>query len=85
MAPNRTQMLNALRAHDFAVYEAALYLDGHPDDKDALEYWKDQAQKARKLRRDYEECFGPLTIYNGPNEDRWTYIGSPWPWEREAN
>ena len=85
MTQNRTQLVNLLRAHDFAVYEAALYLDGHPDSKDALEYWQKEAQTAKELRREYEKCFGPLTLYSGQNNERWAYVQSPWPWEREAN
>ena len=81
---DRHAMLNMLRAEDFVVYEAALYLNCHPCDKEALEYFKCHRDTAAKLRQEYEAAFGPLTI-NAVNCDDWSWINHPWPWEKEAN
>ena len=77
-------MLNMLRAEDFVVYEAALYLNLYPHDRQALEYFKCHRDKAAKLRAEYEGMFGPLSI-NSVTCDSWTWTNCPWPWEKEAN
>ena len=81
---DKNTLLQALRAEDFVVYEAALYLNTHPKDRSALEYFKEHKICAEKLRREYEAIYGPLTI-NAVNGDSWSWINSPWPWEKEAN
>ena len=81
---DRHALLNTLRAEDFVVYEAALYLNTHPCDKAALEYFKEHRDLAAKLRAEYESQYGPLTM-NAVCGDSWSWIDCPWPWEKEAN
>ena len=35
---DRRKLMRQIQVFSFAVYEAALYLDSHPDDKRAMEY-----------------------------------------------
>ena len=81
---DRHALLNTLRAEDFVVYETALYLNTHPCDKAALEYYKEHLECAAKLRAEYESQYGPLTM-NAVCGDSWSWIDCPWPWEKEAN
>lgn len=81
---DRHTVLNTLRAEDFVVYEAALYLNTHPCDKAALEYFKEHRDHATRLRAEYESQYGPLTM-NAVQGDSWSWINGPWPWEKEAN
>ena len=37
---DRQKALWKLQYMDFAIHETVLYLDGHPDNKKALEYYK---------------------------------------------
>ena len=37
--PNKQQMLNWIDMVSFTLYETALYLDTHPTDKEALEFY----------------------------------------------
>lgn len=64
----------------FALDEITLYLDTHPKDKQAMEYY----QYIRKANQDavsaYEQSYGPLMI-NQVNSNAWTWINNPWPWE----
>lgn len=80
----RHALLTALQAEDFVVLEAALYLNTHPNDSAALEFFKEHKAKAASLREEFESIYGPLTI-NAVKGDIWSWISSPWPWEKEAN
>ncbi|MCI8270335.1 MAG: spore coat protein CotJB [Lachnospiraceae bacterium] len=64
----------------FALDEITLYLDTHPGDKQAMEYY----QYIRKANQDavasYEQSYGPL-MSNQVNVDTWSWINNPWPWE----
>lgn len=64
----------------FALDEITLYLDTHPADNQAMEYY----QYIRKANQDavsaYEQSYGPLLI-NQVNSSTWTWTSNPWPWE----
>ena len=82
---DRSTLLRRLQAEDFALYEVALYLDGHPRNRRALCYYEEHKKIAAMLREEYEKRFGPLTIYRNQNEENWDWTEGPWPWEKEAN
>lgn len=79
------ELLKEIQAEDFAVYEAALYLDAHPHCEKALAYYREHKCAVEKLKEKYTELYGPLTIYNGADCDSWQWVNGPWPWEKEAN
>lgn len=82
---SKTALLQEIRSEDFAVYEAALYLNGHPRCREALAYYKLHRDIAAELKAQYEALYGPLTIYGNYDENCWRWVDSPWPWEKEAN
>ena len=82
---SRCALLKEIQAEDFAVYEAALYLNGHPTCQEALAYYCQHKREAALLREQYEQNFGPLTIYGNNNSGCWHWVDGPWPWEKEAN
>ena len=85
MALDRAALLKKIQAMDFALYEAVLYLDGHPNNKKALEYYREHRDSLRTLREEYNRRFGPLTIYDNYDNDSWQWVDKPWPWEKEGN
>ena len=38
-----------------------------------------------RLKKSYEEDFGPLSAYNSIYSDEFDWLENPWPWEKEAN
>lgn len=64
----------------FALDDAVLYLDSHPTDREAINYF----QYARKLNQEavkaYEASYGPL-MADHVTGDCWNWIDNPWPWE----
>lgn len=77
---NREAMLKRVQVLDFALYEAHLFLDTHPADKAAQEYFKKHMELAQAAQKEFEAQFGPLRAgnYDGGN---WDWVSDPWPWE----
>lgn len=80
----KDKLLEQIQIADFVIIETALFLDGHPSDKKALEHYN----KYRRIKKDavteYESKYGPLTIY-GNEFDCWKWVDEPWPWEMGVN
>ena len=80
----RKNLLDVLRAIDFALYETVLYLDAYPTSKEALSHYNTLLEDRKAVNEEYRKKFGPLTVYeNGGGE--WKWIDGPWPWEPDAN
>lgn len=73
---DRDKMLRALSAADFAAWEMHLYLDTHPDDREALEIYEEYKEKAAQCRAVFEERFGALSGAGGCE-----WVRDPWPWQ----
>lgn len=82
---DKHQLMCDIRAYSFAVLEAALYLDTHPCSTCALEYYEKYNSLLMDAKAEYEETYGPLTIFGGSHSDCWSWVQSPEPWKYEAN
>lgn len=71
-------------AASFAVDDIALYLNTHPTDQRALEYYEYYRDMRKQAVQEYTMYFGPLTDDNVMVDDRWTWVDRPWPWEGEC-
>lgn len=75
-------LLNRIRQYDFALKELNLYLDTHPNCRRALALFS----KYKKLRddavREYNANYGPITPDQNNDDQHWSWIDDPWPWER---
>ena len=72
----RREMMNQIRAYDFAITELGLYLDTHPDDQKALCLHRKYAKEVKELKDKYQKVYGPLTIYYPCN--KWRWLEEPW-------
>ena len=80
---NKSELMKTLSQAEFAVIETALFLDSHPEDKKALSYYNSMIEERDKLRAQYVQLYGPLTIYDNNDNSNWAWIKGPWPWELE--
>lgn len=76
----REKMLKKVQQHTFALIEANLFLDTHPDSKQALSYYKKHQAMYSQAAAEYESKYGPLIAGAGSSET-WDWVGGPWPWE----
>ena len=59
----------------FAINDYNLYLDVHPEDQNILSKYKACTEKFRKLTKEYEEKYGPLSIDAGNYKTfKWIYL-----------
>lgn len=78
----REELLNKLNAYAFAAYDWNLYLDTHPEDKEAIAMFHRMSGKARELKTEFEARFEPLTAEASANTEYWNWLDDPWPWEK---
>ena len=80
---NRRQLLNHINEVSFAVDEVKLYLDTHPCDTEAMEYFRDMSARRNSAMKEYAAAYGPLTIDTAADScaERWNWVNEPWPWQ----
>ena len=60
----RRELINEIKALDFAIIELGLYLDTHPEDSRAIQMHNDYSRKVKALKDEYQKNYGPLSIFN---------------------
>ena len=80
----REKLMKQLQMYDFAVIEAGLFLDTHPNDKEALNYFNKVRKLAENAREDYEKKYGPNLMTSTEGRTNWEWALKPGPWEVEA-
>ena len=80
----REKNLKRVQMFDFILDELNLYLDTHPNDKSALDYFAQYQYLHNEAVNQYEAKFGPLRAEDSMNETYFDWIKGPWPWESEA-
>lgn len=75
------QLLRNISVVDFTMIDLALFLDTHPEDRKALEYFSHYAQIKRKMCAEFSKRFYPLTLAEADCDKSWTWGEAPLPWE----
>ncbi len=81
---NKDELMKQIQEAGFALYDLGLFLDSHPENQMALDYFTDVQKEYSRLQSDYEMMYGPLTAFDTNTEHGWTWISDPWPWELEG-
>ncbi|MEE1279373.1 MAG: spore coat protein CotJB [Oscillospiraceae bacterium] len=84
MMNDRQKMLKRVQMFDFILDELNLYLDTHPTDQNALDYFAQYQYLKNDAANQYEARFGPLRAEDFVGSDKFTWIKGPWPWESEV-
>ena len=79
----RQVLMKRIQMCEFALIEAGLFLDSHPDDQQALKYYSKHQQLLDQAKAEYVKQFGALepTVMEG--DTRWNWVDDPWPWDLE--
>ena len=80
MCQNENPLLQKVYETGFALDEATLYLDTHPEDSQAMEYYQYVKRASQSAVSAYEQTYGPLMI-NQVEANTWTWVNDPCPWE----
>jgi spore coat protein JB len=81
---NREQMLNDIGIVGFVLIDLSLYLDTHPDDKKALEYFNHYSRIRNQMVRDFSREYYPLLKEFSECNNEWRWGMAPMPWEGEC-
>lgn len=79
---NENELLFKIMKYIFYAVELNLYLDNHPECKEAREDYYTISSNLNCLIKDYEKAYGPLLSFGfsySENQKKWTE--TPWPWE----
>lgn len=80
--PSRKQLLSIITLTGFAALDSGMYLDTHPDDREALCYFHENMHRYNEAMAEYAKSFGPLTLSHAThNREYWDWVNQPWPWE----
>jgi len=79
----RENLLRKIQICDFALNDAALFLDINPGDEMALNYYKNYLNMRAELVSAYTKRFGPLSRSDYDGGSRWSWVENPWPWHNE--
>ncbi|MCL2565244.1 MAG: spore coat protein CotJB [Defluviitaleaceae bacterium] len=83
---NKYDIEKELYTLDFLALDLHLYLNTHPNDREALAEYNKVAALAAQARKKYEEHFGPLHSFRCPaGEHEWNWLSEYSPWEKEFN
>lgn len=79
---DKENLLRKIQALSFAKVETELYLDTHPEVRQALEYYRNILSELDEAMTEYQNKYGPL-FAEGTVGDRWTWVEGKWPWQLE--
>lgn len=79
----REELMKLINEASFAVDDVKLYLDTHPCDEDAMDYFQKYSRMRNEALKEYAENYGPLTVDTVicSDPEKWNWINEPWPWQ----
>ena len=81
MTQDQHQLLKYISQVSFALVDTVLFLDTHPCDQKALDYYHMVKEQRKKAVDEYSQKYGPLLNDQVECGDYWTWVETPWPWE----
>ncbi len=68
----RNELLDIINKTSFAMDDTRLFLDTHPNSREALMFYTKMQEKRNMAIREYTENYGPIRAYE---------VMGPWPWQ----
>ena len=75
------RMLRDISIIDFTLVELNEYLDTHPRDRQAMEYFNHYARIKAQMSKEFSARYFPLTAEQSTDTRDWNWVLSPMPWE----
>ncbi|WP_310602289.1 spore coat protein CotJB [Anaerosporobacter sp.] len=80
---NKERLFNKIQTVSFAMEDVRLYLDTHPEDMAAYEYYEAYKKIRTKAVNQYNRFYDSLDVYSIKREEYLSWNDRPWPWEGE--
>jgi spore coat protein JB len=81
---NKNSVIKAVYELGFVMTEVLLYLDTHPNDSEAIEYYAEMRQRYNEAVEAYESMIGPLSFNRTGADNYFDWAATPLPWEKEG-
>ncbi len=82
-ANQQAELLTNIYAYGFAIVDLNLYLDVHPDDKNAINLFNQYVGEYKIMVEEYTRRYGRLEMAGiNANQNKWTWVEEPWPWQK---
>lgn len=79
------QLLKDIGIVSFVVIDLALYLDTHPNDRSAMEYFNHYSNIRNQMTKEFSAKYYPLTMDITDCVKDWRWGAAPLPWEGGCN
>ncbi len=78
---HKEQMLRDIGIVDFVLVELMLYLDTHPFDRNAMEYFNHYNRIKNQMEKEFSQKYYPLNKNLADSNKEWRWGMAPLPWE----
>ena len=78
---NQKELYEWIMMLGFCAVDMMLYLDKHPDDEEALNYFNQCTALYNAAKQSYQEQFGQLNAFSEQERSSWDWNTAPMPWE----
>lgn len=78
---NKEQLLHDIGIVDFVLTELTLFLDTHPSNGAAMEYFNHYSKIKNQMMKDFSQRYFPLTKDLAESNKEWRWGAAPLPWE----
>ncbi len=78
---NQKELYEWIMMLGFCAVDMMLYLDTHPDDEEALNYFNQCTALYNAAKQSYQEQFGLLNAFSEQERFSWDWNTAPMPWE----
>ena len=83
---DRESLMRKIQMYCFTAHECALYLDGHPNNRQALSKYRKAIEQKNEAVKRYEGLYGPITVENaGGGNVGWNWVVGQWPWQNKED
>ncbi len=77
----KEQMFYEIGIVDFVVVELTEFLDTHPSNQEALEYFNHYSRIRNQMVEEFSRKYFPITANYARCDNEWTWGSAPLPWE----
>lgn len=82
--PDKCSLMNSIYEIGFSLDDTILYLDTHPKDREALDYYHRLCKEYKELVKIFTMNYGPLMANDVISENYFTWVNRPMPWEGDV-
>lgn len=74
-------LMHKIQMYAFTAHECALYLDCHPNNRNALKKYSEAVKMLNETVSTYEGLYGELSQNRLTAENGWNWVKGTWPWQ----